>query len=71
MGWAIREENRVREARGVCWMQNWGRPHWAGNHKHMLWGDAPEGLPESGHRRCSEGSSVGSLLEQQRRNHGE
>lgn len=42
-------------------MQNWGIMHRGGNHMCMLWGDTPEGLRGTGHRCCSEGSSVGSL----------
>lgn len=42
-------------------MENWSELRRGGNQMCMLWGDTPEGLRGSRLRRCSEGSSVGSL----------
>lgn len=61
MRWGVREENRVKGSLGKPDGCRAGVDCTGVGIKCAVGGDAPEGPRGSGQRRCSEGSSVGSL----------
>ena len=61
MRWGVREENRVKGSLGKPDGLQAGGDCTGVGIKCAVGGDAPEGLHGSGHRRCNEGSRVGSL----------
>lgn len=61
MRWGVREENRVKGSLGRPDGFQPGGDCTGVGIKCAVGGEAPEGLHGSGHRRCSEGSRVGSL----------